>query len=175
MGNKILVAFGGDLHMRYFWSCMLEVQSTLCQGGSEWFHLPARPREEWNPKQIGIMDPKLYVAAADCNINVLQEYKDIHLQFTPENNTVLHVAAKFGQSRRSLSGMVRHCCSCQIRKGTLRFTLGPKQAYESGENSDQWGQEGHKKRGFGRVQDNGEDYEWREKHSLTWGSEKSSQ
>lgn len=30
---------------------------------------------ERNPKQIGIMDPKLYVAAADGSINVLQEYK----------------------------------------------------------------------------------------------------
>ena len=44
------------------------------------------------------MDPKLYVAAADGDIHVLGQYNDIHLQLTPEKNTVLHVAAKFGQA-----------------------------------------------------------------------------
>ena len=41
-----------------------------------------------NPKQTALMDPKLYVAAADGEIHILQQ----------ENNTILHVAAKFGQA-----------------------------------------------------------------------------
>ncbi|RVW72889.1 Ankyrin-3 [Vitis vinifera] len=44
------------------------------------------------------MDPKLYVAAADGAIHVLQQCVDIHAQLTPKKNTVLHVAAQFGQA-----------------------------------------------------------------------------
>ena len=44
------------------------------------------------------MDPRLYVAAADGAIHVLQQCVDIHVQLTPKKNTVLHVAAQFGQA-----------------------------------------------------------------------------
>ena len=43
------------------------------------------------------MDPKLYVASADGDIHVLEQY-DIHVQLTPKKNTILHVVAQFGQA-----------------------------------------------------------------------------
>ncbi|XP_034686714.1 ankyrin repeat-containing protein At5g02620-like [Vitis riparia] len=48
--------------------------------------------------KITFMDPKLYVAAADGHIHVLEQYDEIHVQLTPKKNTVLHVAAQFGQA-----------------------------------------------------------------------------
>ena len=48
--------------------------------------------------KITFMDPKLYVAAADGHIRVLEQYDEIHVQLTPKKNTVLHVAAQFGQA-----------------------------------------------------------------------------
>ena len=47
--------------------------------------------------KITFMDPKLYVAAADGHIHVLEQYDEIHVQLTPKKNTVLHVAAQFDQ------------------------------------------------------------------------------
>ena len=44
------------------------------------------------------MDPKLYKAAADGHIHVLEKHDEIHVQLTPKKNTVLHVAARFGQA-----------------------------------------------------------------------------
>ena len=45
------------------------------------------------------MDPKLYKAAADGNIDALQQFNDIPNQVTPKGNTVLHIAAHFGQAK----------------------------------------------------------------------------
>ncbi|KAK2975548.1 hypothetical protein RJ640_011547 [Escallonia rubra] len=43
------------------------------------------------------MHPKLYNAAAEGKINDLQEFRDhLEVQLTPNNNTVLHIAAIFG-------------------------------------------------------------------------------
>ncbi|RVW12487.1 hypothetical protein CK203_093476 [Vitis vinifera] len=53
--------------------------------------------EDGSLTQITFMDPKLYVAAADGDIHVLEQY-DIHVQLTPKKNTILHVAAQFGQA-----------------------------------------------------------------------------
>ena len=44
------------------------------------------------------MDPKLYMAAADGNIHAIQVFDDIPVQLTPKGNTVLHIAAQFGQA-----------------------------------------------------------------------------
>ena len=44
------------------------------------------------------MDPKLYKAAADGNIDALHLFDDIPNQETPKGNTVLHIAAQFGQA-----------------------------------------------------------------------------
>ena len=44
------------------------------------------------------MDPKLYKAAADGNIDALHLFDDIPYQLTPKGNTVLHIAAQFGQA-----------------------------------------------------------------------------
>ena len=44
------------------------------------------------------MDPKLYKAAADGNMDALQLFDDIPDQVTPKGNTVLHIAAQFGQA-----------------------------------------------------------------------------
>uniref|UniRef100_A0A5B6Z3L2 Uncharacterized protein n=1 Tax=Davidia involucrata TaxID=16924 RepID=A0A5B6Z3L2_DAVIN len=42
------------------------------------------------------MDPILYRAAMNCDIDVLEQNKDqVDVQVTPNNNTVLHVAAQF--------------------------------------------------------------------------------
>ena len=43
------------------------------------------------------MDPKLYEAAAHGDIHVLERH-DIRVHRTPKKNTVLHVAAQFGQA-----------------------------------------------------------------------------
>ena len=48
--------------------------------------------------KITFMDPKLYVAAADGHIHVLEQYDEIHVQLTPKKNTVLHVADQFDQA-----------------------------------------------------------------------------
>ncbi|KAL6342695.1 hypothetical protein AAG906_013101 [Vitis piasezkii] len=53
--------------------------------------------EDGSLTQITFMDPKLYVAAADGDIHVLEQY-DIHVQLTPKKSTILHVAAQFGQA-----------------------------------------------------------------------------
>ncbi|KAJ9701406.1 hypothetical protein PVL29_006660 [Vitis rotundifolia] len=53
--------------------------------------------DDGNLTQIIFMDPKLYVAAAHGDIHVLERH-DIRVQRTPKKNTVLHVAAQFGQA-----------------------------------------------------------------------------
>ena len=72
------------------------------------------------------MDPRLYMAAADGAIHVLQQCVDIHVQLTPKKNTVLHVAAQFGQPA-ALTGslswlLLHHYCNSPMRKVTLHFT-----------------------------------------------------
>ncbi|KAL7251595.1 hypothetical protein ACSBR1_013438 [Camellia fascicularis] len=45
------------------------------------------------------MDSKLYKAAVEGNLEILWENKDqLNLQLTPNKNTVLHIAALFGQT-----------------------------------------------------------------------------
>ncbi|KAJ9701422.1 hypothetical protein PVL29_006673 [Vitis rotundifolia] len=53
--------------------------------------------DDGNLTQILFMDPKLYLAAAHGDIHVLERH-DIRVQRTPKKNTVLHVAAQFGQA-----------------------------------------------------------------------------
>ncbi|XP_034684975.1 ankyrin repeat-containing protein At5g02620-like [Vitis riparia] len=53
--------------------------------------------DDGNLTQIIFMDPKLYRAAADGDIHVLEGH-DIRDKLTPKKNTVLHVAAQFGQA-----------------------------------------------------------------------------
>ena len=55
--------------------------------------------EDGSLTKITIMDPKLYVAAADGDTHALNARKDdIQVKLTPKKNTVLHVAAQFGQA-----------------------------------------------------------------------------
>ncbi|RVW72861.1 Protein accelerated cell death 6 [Vitis vinifera] len=71
--------------------------------------------DDGNLTQIIFMDPKLYVAAAHGDIHVLERH-DIRVQRTPKKNTVLHVAAQFGQADfvekilklPSLSSLLQH-------------------------------------------------------------------
>ncbi|GMP56158.1 hypothetical protein CsSME_00020740 [Camellia sinensis var. sinensis] len=46
------------------------------------------------------MDPSLYRAAKEGNIVVLEQYVDqLEAEVTPNKNTVLHIAAQFGNSQ----------------------------------------------------------------------------
>ncbi|KAL6342647.1 hypothetical protein AAG906_012513 [Vitis piasezkii] len=53
--------------------------------------------EDGSLTHITFMDPTVYVATVDGDTHVLEQY-DIHVQLTPKKNTVLHVAAQFGQT-----------------------------------------------------------------------------
>ncbi|KAL6327232.1 hypothetical protein AAG906_015271 [Vitis piasezkii] len=51
--------------------------------------------------EIITMDASVYKAAADGNIHALQQFPEVDLQIqsSPKENSVLHIAAQFGQLR----------------------------------------------------------------------------
>ena len=51
--------------------------------------------------EIITMDASLYKAAADGNIHALQQFPEVDLQIqsSPKENSVVHIAAQFGQLR----------------------------------------------------------------------------
>ncbi|XP_034685314.1 ankyrin repeat-containing protein ITN1-like isoform X2 [Vitis riparia] len=52
-----------------------------------------------NQENVTCMDPEIYVAAAEGDTDILKRMPSADLQFqlTPNHNTVLHIAAQFGQ------------------------------------------------------------------------------
>ena len=52
-----------------------------------------------NQENVTCMDPEIYVAAAEGDTDILERRPSADLQFqlTPNHNTVLHIAAQFGQ------------------------------------------------------------------------------
>lgn len=71
------------------------------------------------------MDAKFYNAAAHGHINILEQMSedDIRFQLTPKENTILHIAARFGQSDCIEWILHFHLCSSLLWQPNLKGDL----------------------------------------------------
>lgn len=74
------------------------------------------------PNYLTHMDAKLYKAAAQGDINILKQIpeSEIRSQLTPNKNTILHIAARFGQFDCVEYILHFHWCSSLIRQPNLK-------------------------------------------------------
>ena len=87
----------------------MDVSSSNHATDSHTLDLDSNPNLVWSQSAAGdgsqaeiiTMDGSMYKAAADGNIHALQQFQEVDLQtqFSPKENSVLHIAAQFGQFR----------------------------------------------------------------------------
>ena len=62
----------------------------------------------WNQEDVTCMPPKIYMAAAQGYTNIIRRRMPRAVQYlTPNKNTILHIAAQFGQPK-CIAWIIRH-------------------------------------------------------------------